>query len=285
MPTTTDTLTLAGRTLTGSAPTLTLSDRSRWRGPETLDLALCEDGTVSLSVGHADQLDGTPMDEWHYRTVTWRLLTGPCEADLTKIRAELAPGGRLRVLLARVHAGHSVEWDGRNRVGRLTEDAGEASADLADLSRGDSDLRWTTGRDVWDASTYLHGGEDYNAPPDLTDEDIARLAAEYVEEARDQGIAIDGGVDAMRDALEEARDRARDRRDADAEEEAPEDADTGDLVVCRSDTGDGGWSLHAPGSSDEAIATGDAPALVSGVGPITAADVRAAHAVRRAEAE
>lgn len=36
------------------------------------------------------------------------------------------------------------------------------------------------------------------------------------------------------------------------------------LVLCRSDRGDGGWSLHAPGSTDEDIANGDAPYLVSG---------------------
>lgn len=37
-----------------------------------------------------------------------------------------------------------------------------------------------------------------------------------------------------------------------------------DLVLCRSDAGDGGWSLHAPGSTDEQIASGDAPYLASG---------------------
>ena len=37
-----------------------------------------------------------------------------------------------------------------------------------------------------------------------------------------------------------------------------------DFVLCCSDTGDGGWSLHAPGSTDEDIASGDAPYLVSG---------------------
>lgn len=36
------------------------------------------------------------------------------------------------------------------------------------------------------------------------------------------------------------------------------------LILCRSDTGDGGWSLHAPGSTDQDIATGEAPALTSG---------------------
>ena len=38
----------------------------------------------------------------------------------------------------------------------------------------------------------------------------------------------------------------------------------GDLVLVRSDTGDGGWSLHPAGSTDEQIASGDAPVLVSG---------------------
>ncbi len=36
------------------------------------------------------------------------------------------------------------------------------------------------------------------------------------------------------------------------------------LVLCRSDQGDGGWSLHPPGSTDEAIAMGEAPVLASG---------------------
>ncbi|CAB4144377.1 hypothetical protein UFOVP469_27 [uncultured Caudovirales phage] len=39
---------------------------------------------------------------------------------------------------------------------------------------------------------------------------------------------------------------------------------THDFVLVRSDSGDGGWSLHAPGSTDEDIATGEAPALTSG---------------------
>jgi hypothetical protein len=37
-----------------------------------------------------------------------------------------------------------------------------------------------------------------------------------------------------------------------------------DLVLVRSDEGDGGWSLHAAGATDEEIAEGDAPALMTG---------------------
>jgi hypothetical protein len=32
---------------------------------------------------------------------------------------------------------------------------------------------------------------------------------------------------------------------------------TYDLVLCRSDAGDGGWSLHAPGTTDSQIALGE----------------------------
>lgn len=37
-----------------------------------------------------------------------------------------------------------------------------------------------------------------------------------------------------------------------------------DLILCRSDAGDGGWSLHPHGTTDEAIASGDARILASG---------------------
>lgn len=47
------------------------------------------------------------------------------------------------------------------------------------------------------------------------------------------------------------------------------------LVECRSADG---WSLHAPGSTDEDIASGDAPYLVSGTGQPTLDDYKAARA-------
>lgn len=37
-----------------------------------------------------------------------------------------------------------------------------------------------------------------------------------------------------------------------------------DLILVRSDEGNGGWSLHAAGSTDEQIAEGDAHALLTG---------------------
>lgn len=37
-----------------------------------------------------------------------------------------------------------------------------------------------------------------------------------------------------------------------------------DIVLCRSDHGDGGWSLHHPDATDDGIASGEFPPLVSG---------------------
>lgn len=49
-----------------------------------------------------------------------------------------------------------------------------------------------------------------------------------------------------------------------AELEAGLEFGTAVLVLCRSDQGDGGWSLHRPGATDDEIADGSAPCLVSG---------------------
>lgn len=55
---------------------------------------------------------------------------------------------------------------------------------------------------------------------------------------------------------------------------AAEAAEASDLVLCESADG---WSLHAPGSSDDEIAAGDASYLVCGEGDHpTAADYSAA---------
>lgn len=53
---------------------------------------------------------------------------------------------------------------------------------------------------------------------------------------------------------------------------------TDNLVLCESRDG---FSLHAPGSTDEEIAAGDAPYLVSGPGTPTEADYQQALQILR----
>lgn len=78
-------------------------------------------------------------------------------------------------------------------------------------------------------------------------------------------IALESGFDHARFCLEQS---ATQLGSAALSEQFAELARMEELakqfVLCRSDQGDGGWSLHAPGSTDEDIATGDAPALVDG---------------------
>lgn len=54
-----------------------------------------------------------------------------------------------------------------------------------------------------------------------------------------------------------------------------------DLVLCESADG---WSLHAPGSTDAQIASGDAPYLVSGEGVPTDSDYSEALRILAARA-
>lgn len=53
-----------------------------------------------------------------------------------------------------------------------------------------------------------------------------------------------------------------------------------DLVLCESADG---WSLHAPGSTDEDIASGDAPYLLSGDGSPTQRDYAEAFRIWTAQ--
>lgn len=53
-----------------------------------------------------------------------------------------------------------------------------------------------------------------------------------------------------------------------------------DMVLCESADG---WSLHAPESTDEDIASGDAPYILSGEGEPTPADYEKAFRLWRAE--
>lgn len=58
-----------------------------------------------------------------------------------------------------------------------------------------------------------------------------------------------------------------------------DDVTAADLVLC---TSADGWSLHAPGATDEQIAEGEAPYLVCGDGQPTDADyTRALDILRR----
>lgn len=102
----------------------------RYDGPlynHTLNIH--EDGDVTISSQHRDNRGWTTSDVWHGRTLEWAMgewYDTPDDDEVDQIAA----------LLMRVSDGHTVEWDGSNRVGALDTDASAANCKLAELVGG-----------------------------------------------------------------------------------------------------------------------------------------------------
>ena len=93
--------------------------------PQPAYIYLRENGVVEADytgeIGNA-----RPADEWHGRTLTWRItpyLSGSAIHNLIH-------GDDVKPLLERVHAGHDTEWNGNNYIGTLTADAESAYEQL-----------------------------------------------------------------------------------------------------------------------------------------------------------
>ena len=166
-----------------------------------------DDGAVRLGIrrvyGHPD---ATPMRIWHRVDRQYDMSGNP---DVEELRADLAEGGAIAVLIDRIKAGHSTVWDGNNNVGRLTEDAICAADDLDGLV---ADYR----QSGWSAMSV----EDWLAPlgsdraqldgcglTDMSGPDAIDAAAEALDvEARNDKVVLTGDVVAY---LTKLRDRVR----------------------------------------------------------------------------
>jgi hypothetical protein len=90
-----------------------------------------------------------------------------------------------RELVERICEGHSIEWNGSNAVGRLTDDAKNAMDELSQyLNEIDGELT------VWEAEDYLQG---VTVEPGT---DINKLAQDIMDELEVNTI-IDGGLNAV----------------------------------------------------------------------------------------
>lgn len=131
---------------TERAPLLKLFLNGGNEQPGRAYLRLTENGYCELDI-RAPSDNGTPRDEWHGVTNAWEL---PGEVRGDALHRLLTSEETLQ-LLQRVYEGHEVDWDGRNHVGELDDDAAEASAELAELFQGLHDECWR----VWNAEEYL----------------------------------------------------------------------------------------------------------------------------------
>ncbi len=96
--------------------------------PQSAFVELDADGDVRATY-NAEIGGGVRADVWHGLTRRWTITGNVAKhtsrVAVCKLLDSLAP------LLERVCQGHSVEWNGNNNVGRLDDDALEASNQIA----------------------------------------------------------------------------------------------------------------------------------------------------------
>lgn len=119
--------------------------------PQRAYIQLDEDGTVTADYS-GEIGNGIPMSVWHNRTPRWYVNSAANGDSL----AEWLESDEMRALLARVHAGHSVEWDGNNHVGRLDEDAEAARDEITAMLDGYNQPYDVM--EVWDAYDWVREG-------------------------------------------------------------------------------------------------------------------------------
>jgi len=193
--------------------------------PQPAHLYLDADGEVSADWGDANSVT---MDVAEGRTLRFRI---PAQVTGRALVAMLEDDRILR-LLERIHVGHTVEWDGSNHRGRLTDDAREA-ADKLDAwldqnywDDGDMAVIWTVedwmqssvsamtlaGEPcIWpDAQQFAvtrYGGDIFVVRAKSTDEELRELASGIRSSAETEGALLSDSasdfVDGLRDTCRE----------------------------------------------------------------------------------
>ncbi|RME23332.1 MAG: hypothetical protein D6800_09985 [Candidatus Zixiibacteriota bacterium] len=159
--------------------------------PQPAYLELDEFGNVSLD--YSSEIGGAvPMDVWHGRTLRWSV-----SPYLSRDAAlDLLEDASLVALLERVHAGHSVDWDGSNMVGHLTEDAREAKQKVQEIL---DEISRDGAAQVWDAYDWVFAFGKNSLRGVWPEDEPLDDAEERLEEIADlDGVVLDGSV---RDAL------------------------------------------------------------------------------------
>ena len=185
----------------------------------TLELDITEDGEVSLGIRTYYGGDGTPVSEWHGRTLVYELASAKgslgCHINLDALRADLSEGGWLSTAIDTIRAGHSVEWDGSNMVGKLTKKARAASERLGWQLDHDP-TRYAD--DTW--STWMVGdwcqSVTHEITADMTDEQLAAWAADCEQTALADNVHL---VDDVATWARKVRQEKRDDAAADADQD------------------------------------------------------------------
>lgn len=178
----------------------------------TLELRINEDGSATLSA-EGQGTDQLPtVSEAQGLTVLVRTqlpLDRTVIVDFDKV-SELAR--QLEPLVARVLTGRDSYWSGSNLIGCLDEDASAAWTELTAFFEELEAEQWTTKMAVWDAKDYI--SYEYNVTSQMTNAELTRFAAEYVDKAKRKNIHLlyrshGEETEAMREILLEIREELR----------------------------------------------------------------------------
>jgi hypothetical protein len=180
-------------------------------------LIIDEDHTVRVTTRtRYGSGNAIPMSEWHNRDLVYTIASasnGSCAVDVKRLREDLDDGGPLAVLIDRIIAGHSVEWNGNNYAGRLTDDAYDAATEL-DETFGNKP--YVSDIAVWDAANWIWGDnsaafalEALELTIDATDADIARAAQSLRDDATTNDAILTGDIEeAIREIIARAKEDA-----------------------------------------------------------------------------
>ena len=150
-------------------------------------IAMNESGEVYL--GYGPQIG---MDHGHGRTLCWDINPQLSGEEINALLCEITP------LLEQVHAEHSIEWDGRNRVGELSGRAEDASEEIqAKCGHAHPNFEVSTAQDFLFTMFSIHDAWSRRTS-------LAELVTNTTEMAKGHTILIDDIKEAiLREAKEE----------------------------------------------------------------------------------
>lgn len=181
----------------------------KYQGQNDWQPAYIEIDGDKLSAGYNAEIGGgIPFCVWHREVLRYGI-PAMRAGEVNQLLEDIKP------LAERIAAGHRVVWDGSNHVGKLDEDASEAEEELEYLLD-----QYVPEDGPWMAEDWLQDADFSELTADTTDEELSKIAEEWLSVAKSDGVAIWGGARAIERVLEGWRRRLIEERDEETEEAA-----------------------------------------------------------------
>jgi hypothetical protein len=180
-----------------------------------IELVIDEDGSARLVATYVYSSENTtPEAVWHgrIREIGWTGSEGdavsPDPEKMEALALKLAP------LAARVAAGRTIGWDGSNMRGTLDEDAAQAEDEIELIFDAlEADDWQSDDLTVWDAEEWIQLAVSEGLTAETTDEEIEAIAEADAEQAKKDGVLLQGSTF---EARRERRDEMIAERDGEA---------------------------------------------------------------------